>query len=117
MQSVSGRNGAGQHQARYWLQLQSVNSAELAFVVATEFGQTLQDAGVKIVVVDNDKKAHSKTVADACDEVDIKVCPGAGQVYDRTLISDFTGEDGEKLGGYPVNSPDAMVQDQSVNNT
>ena len=50
-------------------------------------------------------------------EYDIKVWPGAGQVYDRTLISDFTGEDAEKLGGYPVNSPDAMIQDQSVNNT
>ena len=32
--------------------------------MATEFGQTLQDAGVKIVVVDNDKKVHSKTVTD-----------------------------------------------------
>ena len=54
---------------------------------------------------------------DAWAEYDIKVWPGAGQVYDRTLISDFTGESGEKLGGYPVNSPDAMIQDQSVNNT
>ena len=73
----------------YRLQLQSVNSAELAFVVATEFGQILQDAGVRIVLVDNDKKAHSKTVMDAWAEYDIKVWPGAGQVYDRTLISDL----------------------------
>ena len=69
------------------------------------------------IVCADDKKAHSKTVADAWAEYDIKVWPGAGQVYDRTLISDFTGEDGEKLGGYLVNSPDAMIQDQSVNNT
>ena len=57
------------------------------------------------IICRDDKKAHSKTVADAWAEYDIKVWPGAGQVYDRTLISDFTGEDDEKLGGYPVNSP------------
>ena len=45
-----------------------------------------------------------------------KVWPGADQVYDRTRISDFTRE-AEKVGEYLVNSPDEMVQDQSVNNT
>ena len=33
------------------------------------------------------------------------------------MISEFTGEDAEKLGGFPVNSPDCMVNDQSVNNS
>ena len=36
---------------------------------------------------------------------------------DRTLISQFTGEGEVKLGGFPVNSPDCMVNDQSVNNS
>ena len=43
--------------------------------------------------------------------------PGAGVVGDRSLISDFTGDDSDKLGGFPVNSPDGMVLDQSVNNS
>ena len=43
--------------------------------------------------------------------------PGAGVVGDRGLISEFTGEDADKLGGFPVNSPDCMVLDQSVNNS
>ena len=41
------------------------------------------------IVCPDDKKAHSKTVADAWAEYDIKVWLGAGQVYDRTLISDL----------------------------
>ena len=69
------------------------------------------------MVVDNEKKAHSKTVTDAWEKFGIKVLPGAGKVKDRTLIAEFTGEDAEDLGGFPVNSPDCMVQDQSVNNT
>ena len=35
----------------------------------------------------------------------------------RTLISEFTGEAEEKLGGFPVNSPECMVYDHSVNNS
>ena len=42
---------------------------------------------------------------------------GAGKVTDRTLIVEFTNEDVEEIDGFPVNSPDCMVQDQSVNNT
>ena len=42
---------------------------------------------------------------------------GGGNVKDRTRISDFTGESADKLGGFPVNSPDCMVQNESVNNT
>ena len=95
----------------------SVNSAELASVVAKEFGEILQNAGVEIVIVDNDKKVHSKTVTDAWAKFGIKVWPGAGKVKDRTHIAEFTGEDAEDLGGFPVNSPDCMVQDQSANNT
>ena len=44
----------------YRLELQGVNAKELAYVVEEEFGKVLQDAGVEIVVVDNDRKAHSK---------------------------------------------------------
>ena len=34
-----------------------------------------------------------------------------------TPIVVFTDEDAEEIDGFPVNSPDCMVQDQSVNNT
>ena len=78
---------------------------------------TLQDARVETVIVDNDRKAHSKIVRDAWARFGIKVWPGAGVVGDRTLISQFTGETAEKLGGFPVNSPDCMTNDQSVNNS
>ncbi len=60
---------------------------------------------------------HSKAVCDAWGEFYIKVWPGADVVGDRKLISDFTGMDEDDLGGFPVNSPDCMVLDQSVNNT
>ena len=83
--------------------------------MAKEFDQVIQWAGVETVIVNNDKKAHSKTVTDAWAKFDIKVWPGAGKVKDRTLIADFTGESADKLGGFPVNSPDCTVQDQSVN--
>ena len=43
--------------------------------------------------------------------------PGVGTFKDRTLIAEFTGGDAGDLGGLPMNSPDCMVQDQSVNNT
>ena len=42
---------------------------------------------------------------------------GGGKVKDRTRISDFTGESADKPGGFPVNSPDCMVQDQSSKDT
>eukprot|EP00493_Phyllostaurus_siculus_P024573 UN24913 len=42
---------------------------------------------------------------------------GWGNVKDRARISDFTGESANKLGGFPVNSPDCMVQDQSSKDT
>ena len=101
----------------YRLELKGVNSKELEYVVDTEFGELLRDGGVETVVVDNDKKAHSKMVRDAWAKFDIKVWPGTGCVSDRTLISEFTGEDAEKLGGFPVNSSDCMDNDQSVNNS
>ena len=69
-----------------------------------EFGEILQNAGVEIVVVDNDKKAHSKTVADARAKFGIKEWPGAGKVKNRTPIDEFTAED----GGFPVNSHDCI---------
>ena len=36
---------------------------------------------------------------------------------DRTSITDFTELTQEDEGGFPVNSPDCQVLDQSVNNT
>ena len=72
---------------------------------------------METVIVDNDRKAHSKIVRDAWARFGIKVWPMAGVVGDRTLISQFTGETEEKLGGFPVNSPDCMTNDQSVNNS
>ena len=101
----------------YRLELKGVNSTELAYVVDEKFGQTLQDAGVTTVIVDNDRKAHRKMVRNAWAKFGIRVLPGAGVVGDRALISQFTGEEEEKLGGFPVNSPDCMVNDQSVNNS
>ena len=78
---------------------------------------TLQDARVETVIVDNDRKAHSKIVRDAWARFGIKVWPMGGVVGDRTLISEFTGESAGNLGGFPVNSPDCMTNDQSVNNS
>ena len=101
----------------YRLELKGVNAKELSYVVEEEFGQTLQDAGVETVIVDNDRKAHCKIVRDAWAKFGIKVWPGAGIVGDRKLISEFTGQETEKLGGFPVNSPDCMINDQSVNNS
>ena len=36
---------------------------------------------------------------------------------DHTTISEFTDLEEEDKGGFPVNSPDCQVLDQSVNNT
>ena len=36
---------------------------------------------------------------------------------DRTTITDFTDNTLEDEGGFPVNSPDCMLLDQSVNHT
>ena len=36
---------------------------------------------------------------------------------DRTTISEFTDLEQEDQGGFPVNSPDCMILDQSANNT
>ena len=77
----------------------------------------LRDQGAETVIVDNDRKAHTKMVRDAWGKFGIKVWSGAGKVGDRSLNAEFTGEEEEKLGGGPVNSPDCMVKDQSVNNT
>ena len=81
------------------------------------FFPTVQDAGVEMVVVDNDRQAHSKATRVAFQKFGIKIWPGAGVVGDRKLIPEFTGKGIEDQGGFPVNSPDCMVLDQSVNNT
>ena len=94
-----------------------MNAKELGYVVEKEFGDGLQAAGVEIVIVDNDRKAHSKTVRDQWAKFGIKVWPGAGIVGDRCLISEFTGKDESELGGFPVNSSDCMVNDQRVNHS
>ena len=94
-----------------------MNAKELGGVVQKEFGEFLQDAGIKTVIVDNDRKAHSTIVRDEWAKFGIDVWPGAGVVGDRGLISEFTGEDADKLGGFPVNSPDCMVLDENVNDS
>ena len=38
-------------------------------------------------------------------------------VGDSTQISEFTGKETSELGGFPVNFPDCMTNNQSVNNT
>ena len=91
-----------------------MNAKELGYVVGKEFGDGLQAAGFEIVIVENDRKAHSKTVRDEWTKFGIKVLPGAGIVGDRCLISEFTGKDESELGGFPVNSTDCVVNDQSV---
>jgi len=56
-------------------------------------------------------------VTNVWEKFGISVWSGAGQVKDRTRVAEFTSKSADKLGGFPVNSPDCMVQDQSVNNT
>ena len=89
----------------YRIELKGVNAKELGGVVQKEFGELLQDVGVKTVW---------QWLEWA--KVGIDVWSGAGVVGDRGLISEFTGEDAAKLGGFSVNSPDCMVLDESVNN-
>ena len=43
--------------------------------------------------------------------------PDSSKVKDRTLIAEYTGEDADDLGGFPVNSLDCIVQDPSVNDS
>ena len=76
-----------------------------------------RDQGVDTVIVYKDRKAHTKMLRDAWEKFEIKVWPGAGKVGDRSLISEFTGEEEEKLRVFTVNSHDCMVNDQSINNT
>ena len=59
----------------------------------------------------------SECVKAAWAKFGIKVWPGAGKVKDRTNIMDFTDLEQDDQGGFPVNSPDCQVLDQSVNNT
>ena len=95
----------------YRLALKGINAKELSYVVEEEFGQTLQDAGVETVIVGNDRKARCKIVRDACAKFGIQVWSGAGIVGDRKLVSEFTDQETENLGGFPVNSPDCMTND------
>ena len=46
----------------------------------------------------------------------IEVRPGAGKVNDRAVIVEFTDLELKDEGGFPVNSHDCHVLDQSVNN-
>ena len=101
----------------YRLELKGLNARELGYVVEKEFGDGLQAAGVEIFIVDNDRKAHSNTVRDEWAKFGIKVWPGAGIVGDRCLISEFTGKDESELGGFPVDFPDCMVNDQRENHS
>ena len=55
--------------------------------MANEFGQVLQRVRVETVIVDNDYKAHSKTVTNVWEKFGISVWSVAGQVKDRTQIA------------------------------
>ena len=101
----------------HYVLLSEIVATELSEIVASTMGPVFQDAGVETVIVDNDRKAHTKVVRDAWAKFGIDVWPGAGIVGDRTLISKFTGKDASELGGFPVNSTDCMTNDQSVNNS
>ncbi len=50
-----------------------LDANELAYVVENEMGSKLQDPGVEMVVVDNDRKAHRKATQVAFQKFDIKV--------------------------------------------
>ena len=114
----------------YRLELENVNAHSVAEVVEEEFGPIFKAAGCEWVFGDNDKSciltypeqpfsfffAH-KCVVKAWAKHGIKVWPVAGVVKDRKTISDFTDLDVDDQGGFPVNSPDCMVLDQSINNT
>ena len=76
-----------------------------------------RDAGVTMVIADNDHRAHNAAVIKEWKAFGIDVWPGAGIVGDRKLIPNFTGKTLEDEGGFPVNSPDCMPLDQTVNNT
>ena len=95
----------------YRLALKGINAKELSYVVEKEFGQTLQDARVETVLVGNDRKARCKIVRDACAKFGIQVWSGAAIVGERKLVSEFTDQGTENLGGFPVNSPDCMTND------
>ena len=57
----------------YRLELNGVSSTELAYVVDEEFSEMLRDQGVETVIVDNDRKAHTKMVRDAWVKFGIKI--------------------------------------------
>ena len=46
-----------------------------AYVIETEFVPTLQDSGVEIEIVDNDRKGHSKTTGEAFENLGSKCGP------------------------------------------
>ena len=49
---------------KFCLELKEVNSKEIGYVVEKEFRDCLQAAGIEIVIVENCRKAHSKTMRD-----------------------------------------------------
>ena len=109
---------SGEHiKKEYRLELDTVNAKDLAKVVREEVGPVLEKAGIKTLILDNDRKCHTKVDVDAWKEFGIDVWPGAGIVGDRKRISDFTGKDIEEMGGFPVNSPDCMIWDYSCNSS
>ena len=68
-------------------------------------GPILQEKGVKHLIVDNDAKLHSKMAHDAWLEYGIEVYPSGGKnAWDS------------QEGGFPVNCPDCMPNDQQLHN-
>ena len=59
----------------------------------------------------------NECVKNAWAKFGIEVLPGAGMVADRKSIVEKTDLEEEDFGGLPVNNPDCMVLDQSINNT
>ena len=99
-----------------------MNAQAVAKVVEEEFGPIFQAAGCKIIFGDNDKKLHSVVTELFCESIfELSVSKMLGQssalVADRKNIVEKIDLDLDYCGGFPVNSPDCMVLDQSVDNT
>ena len=101
----------------YRLELQKVNAADLVKIVDEKIAPKMAQAGVKTMILDNDRKAHTAAVVNAWKKHGIDVWPGAGVVGDRKNIPDFTGKSVDAQGGFPVNSPDCMPWDYTLNSS
>ena len=72
-----------------------------AYVIETEFVPTLQESGVEIEIVDNDRKAHKQGYGRGFWKFGVKVWPGSGFPGERKRIVEFTGKAVDDLGSFP----------------